>query len=163
MGNLFDELKKAKLIDKKRAKQLLHEKRIEHSEQGGDTAKDKKLADKAKNFAARQEEEKQQHRSSAQAQKAASRERERRAEIRQLVASRQLGNGAAGSKRWHFRAPSGARPFLPVNDTTSRRLQVGEYAIIRDPAVTWPRYVIIPRDVALKLREVEEGAICWLA
>ena len=122
MGNLFDELKKAKLIDKTRAKQLEHEKRVERKESGGDVAADEELTRKAEAFEESRDLERRRQRETAKQRKAAQRDRERRAEVKQLVASRKLGEEAVGSKRWHFRTPTGALPFLPVNEMTAKRL-----------------------------------------
>ena len=62
MGNLFDELKKAKLIDKKRAKQLAHEQRVEKKTQGGQLAADAALEQKAAEHESRKADEKRRNR-----------------------------------------------------------------------------------------------------
>lgn len=163
MGSLFDELKKSKLIDKKRARQLAHEQRVERTAAGGDVARDEELSRKRGDYEERKSAERRHHREREKERAAAQKERERRAELKQLVASRALGEEASGPRRWHFRSQGGSLPYLPVNEATSRRLQAGEYAIVRDPSAAWPRYVIVPRDVAIQLQRIDGAAVCYLA
>ena len=54
-------------------------------------------------------------------------------------------------------------PFLSVDEGVARRLEAGELGIVLDPNVAYPRYVIVPRDVALKLEERVAESICMLA
>lgn len=163
MGSLFDELKKSKLIDKKRAKQLAHEQRVEHKKTGGDVAKDEQLAKKAAAYDEQKDEERRRNREREKEIQAAGKEREKLAEVKQLVASRQLSDDAAGPKRWHFESRSGSLPFLPCNESAMRRLQGGELAIVDDPNVSWPRYVIVPREVARTLERIDAGAVRYAA
>ena len=57
----------------------------------------------------------------------------------------------------------GRLPFVPVSPVTSKRLEAGELGIVRDPAADWPRYVIIPREVATELREMRPELVLFLA
>lgn len=162
MGNLFDELKKAKLIDKKKAKQLAHEQRVEKSKKGGDRALDAEASAKAAEREARIAEERRKDRERERERQVAERARQELLEVRQLVESRAI-EDARGSRRWHFALPSGALPFVPVHERAARRLEAGEIAIVLDPSVAYPRYVLLPRDVAQKLEAKVPGSLCYMA
>ena len=159
MGNLFDELRKAKLIDKKQAKRLAHEKRQEKSRA---VDVDADLQQKSKAHNRRLREQKEESREQASQQRAKQQKKERWAELKQQVAANALGDEARGSERWHFLTESGALPFIPVSGMTSRRLQAGEVAIVRDPNASWPRFVLVPRDLAFSLQKLEAGLVRFL-
>ena len=164
MGNLFDELKKAKLIDKKRAKQLAHEARVEKKTKGGDLAKDEALKQKAEAHESRKAEERRRNRDREAQRQAERQARERRAELKQLVASRRLADDPKGGRRWHFVAENGGVPFVLVDEQASCRLQAGELAIVQDPNFeNAPRYAVVPREVAQALAEHSPEAIRFLA
>lgn len=158
MGSLFDELKKAKLIDKKKEKQLRHEQRVDKRSAQD---RDDEGAQKQQAFEQRRQERKQQDRAKGKEAQEASRQRARWAELRQLVAARQL-PAENGRRRWHFIAPNGRLPFFEVGDGTGKRLEAGELAILRDPNVSWPSYVIVPREVGLRMREMKPELVCYL-
>ena len=163
MGSLFDELKKSKLIDEKRARQLAHETRIERQRQGGDLAQDASLQQQAAEFEQRKLLERQHNREIERARREKLEEKEHLAGIKQLVQSRALGDEAAGPRRWHFESVSGTLPFLPVNEATARRLQAGELGIVTDPGCSWPHYVLVPREVALALGRVNSASVRFLS
>ena len=81
----------------------------------------------------------------------------------QQLAGRALGDDAQGPRRWHFETSAGYLPFLPVNEMTARRLQGGELAIVADPNASWPRYVIVPREVGLALKRLDGERVRFLA
>ncbi len=161
MGNLFDELKKAKLIDKKKAKQLEHEQRVERALKGGDRALDAESEAKAKEHAKRQEEARIRDRQREKERQRAEQERNELLMLAQLVEARAI--EARGSRRWHYVTASGAVPFLTVDENTARRLEGGELGIVTLPARTQDRQVIVPREVATKLEDKLSGSICFLA
>lgn len=162
MGNLFDELKKAKLIDKKKAKQLAHEQRVAKSKKGGDRGLDAERAAKDAALEAKAAESRRRDRDRERERQRQEREHQDMHALRQLVESRAL-NDAHGSRRWHFVTPGGAVPYIPVNDSVARRLEAGEVAIALDPACAYPRYLVLPRDVAEKLEAKRAGSLCFLA
>ncbi len=162
MGNLFDELKKAKLVDEKRARRLAHEQRVEHQKKGGDKAQDEEARARQAEFEKRRKEEALDHRRTERDRQEQLREKERHAELIQLVASRALGREAEGRQRWHFEAEGGSLPFLPVNGASAKRLEAGELAIVRDPGRSYPSYVLVTRDIALRLKREFPGTVRFL-
>lgn len=162
MGNLFDELKKAKLVDEKRARRLAHEQRVEHSKKGGDKGLDEEARARQAEFEKKRKAEALESRQAERARQEQQREKERLAELNQLVASRALGREAEGRQRWHFEAEGGSLPFLPVNPAVAKRLEAGELGIVRDPGQSWPSYVIVPRDLALRLQREIRGSVRFL-
>lgn len=162
MGNLFDELKKARLVDDKRAKKLAHEKRVERKHKGGDKARDEEAQRKQAEFEQKRKQEALDNRRAERERQEAQRDKGRRAELIQLVASRALGRDAEGKQRWHFEVEGGSLPFLPVNSATARRLEAGELAIVRDPGQDHPSYVLVTRDIALRLKRELPGSVRFL-
>ena len=160
MGNLFDELKKAKLIDKKQAKRLAHEARQEGKKADD---RDEELAQRSQAFDSKRGEQREENREGASQQRAKERKKERWAELKQQVAAKALGERAQGGQRWHFKTESGLLPFLVVSGLTSRRLEGGELGIVRDPNASWPRYVLVPRELALGLKSLEPSLVRFLA
>lgn len=159
MGNLFDELKKAKLIDSRQAKRLAHEKRQEGKKA---TDVDEELAQKSKTHHERLQDQKEESREKSSQQRANQRTKERWAELKQQVRSKALGDEVRGGQRWHFKTESGLLPFIAVSGMTARRLEAGELGIVRDPNTKWPRFVLVPRDLALGLKQLEPGLVCFL-
>ncbi len=159
MGSLFDELKKAKLIDKKKARQLEHEKRNSGKR---DRDRDRDLARRGKEYSAKQRKRSEAQRSRGQEQQSEKLQKAKWAELKQLVAARALGRDAEGPMRWHFETEAGFLPFLPVSQGTAKRLESGQLGIVRDPAAAWPRFVIVPRDLAQRLRELRPELVRFL-
>ncbi|MEZ5987590.1 MAG: DUF2058 family protein [Planctomycetota bacterium] len=162
MGDLFDELKKAKLIDEKRARNLAHEQRVERSKQGGDRARDAEERRKREEFEERRSRDAEADRERERTRREGQQHDERQAELRQQVRAKALGREGEGKLRWHFETADGELPFLPVSETVARRLEAGELAIVRDPAAAYPAYVVVPRDVALALRRELPANVCFL-
>lgn len=162
MGDLFDELKKARLIDEKRARNLAHEKRVERSKQGGDRALDAEEERKRREFEERRALESKEAREREQVRQQEQQHHQKQAELRQLVQAKALGREGEGKVRWHFATEDGELPFLPVSETVARRLEAGELAIVRDPAAPYPCYAVVPRDVALSLRREFPGFVRFL-
>ncbi|MFQ5506304.1 MAG: DUF2058 family protein [Planctomycetota bacterium] len=160
MGSLFDELKKAELIDKKRAKQLAHEKRVDKKMAGGDVAEDEELSRKREQFAERRKEERRQHRRTEKERLRHEREKAEWAEIKQLARSKEIESD--GKLRWHFETQKGALPYLPVSQPTARRLEAGEIGIVASPDSTWPKFVLVPRDVALAMKRLRPELVRFL-
>ncbi len=158
MGSLFDELKKAKLIDKKKAKRLQHEKRTSGKR---DRDRDADLKHKDKKHADRRDSAAGKEKKKGEKRRGESKRKERWAELKQLVKSRKL-EERHGAMRWHFVTASGQAPFLPVSPGVGKRLEGGELGIVRDPNASWPRYVIVPRDVAQGLREFQAELVLFL-
>jgi len=163
MGSLFDELKKAKLLDEKKAKRLAHEKRVERKAKGGGRAEDEEEARKRRAFEEKKRAEAETQRRAAHARREEEKKKERRSRLRQWIASRAVEDRGEKTRPWYFLAEGGRIPWLPVSSDTARRLAAGEYGIVEDPAVDWPRFVIVPREVALELRDLEPGKLRFLS
>jgi uncharacterized protein len=162
MGNLFDELKKAKLVDEKRAKKLAHEQRVERKQKGGDKALDQEAQARQAEFEKKRKDEALENRRAERGRQEQQRKKELHAELIQLVASRALGRDAEGRQHWHFEVEGGNLPFLPVNATAAKRLEAGELAIVRDPSRSYPCYVLVTRDIALRLKREFKGSVRFL-
>jgi uncharacterized protein YaiL (DUF2058 family) len=158
MGSLFDELKKAKLIDKKKEKQLRHEQRTRGKR---DQDKDKESDKKRKQHEARRASQKAQDKARSKEAQRAKQERARWAELKQLIQSRQL-QRENGRRRWHYVTSNGRVPFFEVSESTGKRLEAGELAIVRDPNLSYAGYTIVPREIGQRLQEMQPDLVCYL-
>ena len=145
-----------------RAKKLAHEQRVDRKSKGGDKALDEEARSKQAEFEEKRKTEALENRRAERDRQELQREKERCAELIQLVASRALGRDAEGKQRWHFEAQGGSLPFLPVNSVTAKRLEAGELAIVQDPGVGYPSYVMVTRDLALRLKREIPGTVRFL-
>ncbi len=154
MGSLFDELKKAKLIDKKKAKQLAHESRVAKKKNGGGRAEDLENQKKRNAFEEKRRKEGEKKRKEALDLR---RDQEKAAEIaalKQQIRSKALGEEVRGDRRFYFVDEDGFVPFIGVNHSVAVRLEAGELGIVRDPQAKTLTHCLVPRKVALRCRQL---------
>lgn len=151
---LFDELKKSGFVDKKAAKQHVHQQRVERSEKGVDGLEQERQAHAAE-LKRQQEEERQRQKRQAEEERKAQVEREKRLSIAALIASQALQDGIRGPRSFFFEARSGRVPFLSLDLEVARRLESGNLAIVEDPAQAYESFRIVPREVASRVRDFD--------
>jgi hypothetical protein len=157
MGSLFDELKKAKLIDKKKAKQLAHESRVAKKKKGGVKAEDLESQKKREAFEAKKREEAKLKREEAMRLQKGKERQADLAALKQRIRSQALGESSRGGRRFFFVDEDGYIPFLSVENATGLRLERGELGIVRDPGKVFLSYCIVPREVALSCKRIVPG------
>lgn len=160
MGSLKDQLRKANLISKKKAKQLAHEQRVKRKKLGKDglQAEQEKLEEARKL-------EQQRARKRAKEREAALRkqreEREQHARLRDLVKNAYLSK-FGGPRRFFFVTRDRKVPYLEVSDDMGRRLESGRCAIVEAPSDLPDDFAIVPRDVAEKIQAIDRRAVLFL-
>ncbi len=154
MGSLFDELKKAKLIDKKKAKQLAHESRVAKKKKGGSRGEDLEKQKKREAFEAKKREEAERKRVEAKRLQEGKERKAAIAALRQQIQSTSLGVESRGPRRFYFVDEEGFVPYLSVSPSAGARLEAGELGIVRDPSRGSLGYCIVPRDVALRCKRL---------
>jgi uncharacterized protein YaiL (DUF2058 family) len=151
---LFDELKKSGFVDKKAAKQIAHQQRVERKEKGVEGVEAERAAREAE-LKKLQEEERQRQKRRADEERKAQLERERRLSIASLIASQALNEGFRGPRSFFFEARSGRVPFLTLDLEVARRLESGNLAIVEDPSTSYESFRLVPREVAKRVHELD--------
>ncbi len=154
MGSLFDELKKAKLIDKKKAKQLAHESRVAKKKQGGARAEDVEEQKRREAFEAKKREVAEKKREEAKALQEGKKRKADIAALKQQIQSASLGGSARGPRRFYFVDEEGFIPFVSVDQATGARLEAGELGIVRDAGKGSLTYCMVPREIALRCKRL---------
>lgn len=151
---LGDELKKAGFIDKKKLKQLKHQERVERSEKGIKGLEDEKRAHE-KDLERKKHEERREAKARAEEENRARIERERAAQIVDLVEANTLREGLRGPRSFFFVANDLSVPFLQVDIEVAKRLETGAIAILQIPKDAPGTFRLVTRDVAQRVDEFE--------
>ena len=160
MGNLRDELLKAKVLSQKDNKRIAHEQRVERTEKGreGVEAEQRRHQEEIRRLM----EERKARTREAQARLDEERQvAQRRAQIVDLVRSHAQKPGG-GNRRFHFVTRSGAIPFVTVDMDAGRKLEAGQLAIVEDLSVDRETFVFVERAVAQKVQDVDREAVRFL-
>ena len=131
MGDLRDQLKKAKLLSKKDAKRIAHEERVHRSEVGGAAGIEKERAEHEAALRSRQDERRAQDRvtqAGVQAERDAGAER---AACEQLLRREVQRPGRKGATRWYFRLIDGRLPFLELPLIERMQIADGSMCVVR--------------------------------
>ena len=160
MGDMRDQLKKAKLLSKKQAKKLAHEERVERTElgQGG---LEKKQTERGEQLGALREGERQKSREQqrrVEAEKQASAEH---AACLQILTEKALAPEPGGQNRWFFALEDGTLPSLALNEHQRRLLESGGLSLARSGPVGSHRYGLLERALATRVAKVFPERIVW--
>ncbi len=160
MGSLKDQLRKANLISKKKAKQLAHEQRVKRKKLGKDglEAEQQKLEEQRK---LERQKERQRAREREAAQRREREEREARARLHDLVKNAYISK-CGGPRRFFFVTRDRKLPFLEVSDDMGRKLESGRCGIVEAPLGLASEFAIVPRDVAEKVWAIDRKAVLFL-
>jgi uncharacterized protein YaiL (DUF2058 family) len=161
MGSLRDQLVKTGLADDKRARQLAHDEKARKNKLGRDAIVAEKHA----------EEEERRSRDAAKREQDRAREAERSrgetareatARAAQLLRDHLLRDGVKGPRRFHFVTRRGAIPFLELSEDAAKRLEAGGAAICEVPGAALEEFVLVPADVARRLKESHAAWVLFL-
>ena len=161
MGNLKDELLKAKLLSQKEGKRIAHEQRLERHEKGREALEAEAQARQEELRGLR--EQQKQRTQEAQARLDAERKRQaRRAELTELLRSHAL-RQPSGPRRFHFMTRSGSLPFFAVDQDLGRRIESGMLCIVEDLGAPFESFVLVDRATAHKVLEFDRDAVRFMA
>lgn len=151
MSDLRDAFKKAGLIPEDADKRFQHEERVRRKELGRKGLEQEK--DQQRAAAAQRDQERRADVKDAQQRLESDRERkERSRKLLQTLRDSSV-QGAAGSRRFHYREADGHLPFVSLNDDCIARLEAGQYGLAEAPG-TPPRVVVIPAELAAQVAEL---------
>ena len=130
MGDLRDQLRKAKLLSKKEARRLAHEERLHRAEVGREGLEGEQQTRQAELHRVRAEGSEQSRRQQAEVEAAKAAEAERSA-CQQILSAQALAPEPGGQGRWFFALADGSLPSLALNERQRRLVESGSLAIVR--------------------------------
>lgn len=152
MGDLRDQLKKAKLLSDKEARRLEHQGRVERKKKGRSGLEEER-ADRERELAALRAGDKAR---TVKAQKALDRQRAadaERAACAGILAVETRGTGP-GNIRWFFQLADGQLPWLEVTPEEQRRLQSGTLSVVRRGPPGTHTYGVLDTELARRVAKV---------
>lgn len=160
MGNMRDQLKKAKLLSKKDARRLAHEERV-HRKETGREGLEKEQAERQAELTqqraeSRAQDQVQQAELEAQRQEAA--ERAACAEILRGAQSPTPGGGS----RWYFELADGRIPSLMLGARERVLLEAGNACLVRGEG-SGHAYGLLETGLARRVAAVFPERIAWAA
>jgi pyruvate/2-oxoglutarate dehydrogenase complex dihydrolipoamide acyltransferase (E2) component len=129
MGNLRDQLKKAKILSEAEARRLAHQERVERKEKSREEVEQEQRT-RQQDLQALQTQERQRT-AQQQAQFEADRKaREEQAAVRAILATetRKAGPGLA---KWYFEAADGSLPWLELSPRDAQEVRAGMICVVR--------------------------------
>lgn len=151
MGDLREQLLKAKLIDETKSREVKREKRRKRKQKGV-----KALEQEAK---AREESFRNQRNAQAitDKQNALRKQQQETAQtqsvrLRQLISSQLVSGKINGPVKFYFVSRTGFIPSLEVSSEIADSLRSGKIAIVEQPGLNREIFSVVPRETALKIQ-----------
>jgi uncharacterized protein YaiL (DUF2058 family) len=160
MGDLRDQLKKAKLLSEKEAKQLAHQDRVRRAEVGRE-ALEREEAQRRAELAQQQEAEREAQREQQRRLEEERRAAAERAACRELLEREVIRPRERGGKRWYFQLPDGSLPWLEVDEALAFQLQSGAYWVVRLGPPGTHVYGLLAAEHARRVAATLSEAIAW--
>lgn len=129
MGDLRDQLKKAKLLSQKDAKRIAHEERV-HRKEAGREGLEREQEQRQRELAAQREQEREQDRARQQELEARRKVEAERAACLALLEN-EVVRPARGNSTWHFELPDGRLPVLKLSEADRHSLLGGHVCVVR--------------------------------
>ncbi len=160
MGDLRDQLKKAKLLSKKDAKRLAHEERVHRSQVGREGLEREQAERRA--AIEQQRSEQRQHTAEVQAElDAARRAAAERAACEDILAREVVQPHARGGRRWYFEVEDGSLPWLEIDEALHFQLQSGHYWVVRTGAPGSHVYGLLEAEQARRVFAAIPDVVVW--
>lgn len=129
MGNLRDQLKKAKILSDQEARRLQHQERVERKEKSREESEreQRERQQELQTLQARDRQRTAQQQAQFEAERKA---REEQAAVRGILANetRKAGPGMA---KWYFETADGALPWLELSPRDAQELRAGMLCVVR--------------------------------
>ncbi len=152
MGNLRDQLKKAKVLSEKEARRLAHEERVKRKEVGREGLESEQAKRQREIEAKRQAERERDRTRELESESARQAEAERAACL--AILDNEAREPARGGAIWHFEVEGGFLPFFRTSETDRHQLASGTLvAVRRGPPGTFA-YGVLPRHLADRVKRI---------
>lgn len=160
VGDLRDQLKKAKILSDKRARQLAHEERVRAKEIGRDAVEQEHAARRAE-LGHLQGEERAAQKAAQEVVDAAKREAAERAACTEILSRDAVQPRRGGNQRWHFQLGDGSLPWFEVDEGMAFKLQSGAFWVIRVGPPDSHDYRLLPAEFGERVGASLPDAVAW--
>ena len=160
MGDLRDQLKKAKILSDKRARQLAHEERIHHKQVGRDGV-EREQAEHRAELQRLQGEERATQKAAQEVVDAAKREAAERAACAEILRRDVVQVRRGGNQRWYFQLADGSLPWFEVDEGMSFKLQSGAFWVVWAGPVDSHDYRLLPAEFGERVSAALPQAVAW--
>ena len=159
MGDLRDQLRKARLLSDKGARRLEHEARL-HRKATGRQGLERELRERDQHLGRLRDRKRVQTREAQQV-----RDRERRVqeelEACRDILARELRGCGPGTIRWFFELEDGQLPWLEVAPEELRMLQGGTLSVLRKGRPGTHAYGVLSTELTRRVAKVLPEVVAW--
>lgn len=156
--NMRDQLKKAKLLSDKKAKQLAHEQRVERKEKGREQLEQEAMDRKLEVEQMRTQERENTRRDQAALERQRKQREEQKA-IDEVLASAK--KPAPGQVKFYFEAKDGSLPWLELSPREAQEVTAGQLCVVRGGPVGTHVYRLLQVDLARRVANVRPEALVY--
>ncbi|HPQ41499.1 MAG TPA: DUF2058 family protein [bacterium] len=160
MGNLREQLLKAKLIDENQAREARREQRQKRREKGM-KALQQEAREKQEAFLREQETVADRNREQAREQRKQDDQRERNLRLVQRIQAGEIREGSRGNTSFYFVARSGIIPCLEISPALAGALRSGSAAIVEKPSPHGEAFSIVNQETAAALVKDAPEIVCF--
>lgn len=157
MGNLRDQLEKAKILSDKEARRLAHKERVERKEKGRQKLEEEQQQ-RQEELKGLRDSERQRTRQEQAATEARRRREEEEAACRAILQNEARKPGP-GTLRHYFVLPDGAMPCLELSPNESNQLRAGMLSIVRSGPPGTHQYKLLSTELARRVAKVFPEAV----
>ncbi len=159
MQNLRDQLLKAGLVTKQQKQQTEQDKRRERKQLKKGQAEELTQEQQRQAHAARLEAQRVADRQRAMEQRQQAEAKEKLLQLRHTIDYWKLSEEPRASRRWYFVTRQNLVNYLYVSEPTALQIRTGALAIVEHPDDVEPRYVLVERDAADVVVQVEPAYV----
>lgn len=156
--NMRDQLKKAKLLSDKKAKQLAHQQRVERKEKGREQL-EKEATDRKQEVEQMQAQERESTRRDQQELEKQRKQREEQKAIDVVLASAK--KPGPGQVKFYFAASDGTLPWLELSPREAQEVTAGQLCVMRAGPVGTHVYRLLPVDQARRVAGARPEALAF--
>jgi uncharacterized protein YaiL (DUF2058 family) len=161
MGDLRDQLKKAKLLSDKEAKRLAHEERVKRKDVGREGLEREQAARQQELAGLREQDREDDRRRQAELERDRQ-DRAERAACEEIVRAARV-PGRGGQIRFFFETEDGRLPWLSVSESERLELGSGMVAIVRRGPEGADVYGLLETSLAKRVRKSLPERVAWAA
>lgn len=156
--NMRDQLKKAKLLSDKQAKQLAHSQRVERKEKGREQLEQEAQTRKAEIEAIRAAERENTRRDQAEIERQR-KQREEQVAIDVLIAAAK--KPGPGPVKFYFAARDGSLPWLDLSPREAQEVSAGQLCVVRSGPAGTHVYRLLAADSARRVANLRPDALAY--
>lgn len=156
--NMRDQLKKAKLLSDKQAKQLAHSQRVERKEKGREQLEQEAQTRKAEIEAIRAAERENTRRDQAEVERQR-KQREEQVAIDVLIAAAK--KPGPGPVKFYFAARDGSLPWLDLSPREAQEVSAGQLCVVRSGPAGTHVYRLLAADSARRVANLRPEALAY--